>query len=74
MDYEINGAFQCRNGFPSLSRRELSSLLLIASDEEIYRVIFSMALLKAPGVDDFQANFFQTQWEIVGLEVCTFVR
>lgn len=47
---------------------------MVVSDEEIRRVVFSMAPLKAQGVDGFQANFFQTKWETVGLTVCTFVK
>lgn len=36
--------------------------------------MFSMSPLKAPGVNSFQAKFFQSQWAIVGSSVCEFVR
>ncbi|KAH1083695.1 hypothetical protein J1N35_023456 [Gossypium stocksii] len=35
-------------------------------NDEIRKVIFGKALLKAPEVDGFQVKFFQFQWDIVG--------
>lgn len=64
----------CRGKFPLLSNDETSSLLLEASDEEIRREVFGMAPLKVPGMDGFQVNIFQTQWDVIGYSVCSLVR
>ncbi|KAK8292988.1 hypothetical protein V6Z12_D06G159200 [Gossypium hirsutum] len=74
MDYVTNGVFPCRGKFPMFCCNEMMTLISVVSDEEIHRAMFSMAPLKVPGVDGFQASFFQTQWEIVGPSVCSFVR
>lgn len=58
MDYHIRGSLYCKCSFPSLDSSEFSSLLAGASNEEIRRAVFSMAPLKAPGLDGFQASFF----------------
>jgi hypothetical protein len=47
-----------------------ASLLRPFEEEEIQAVLFQMAPLKALGPDDFNAGFFQKNWDIVGPEVC----
>lgn len=68
------GSFCCKRSFPSLCTSEFSSLLVETSNEEIQKAVFSMAPLKALGLDGFQVSFFQTYWDIVGQSVCEFVR
>lgn len=58
VDYEVRGNLSCSVVFPVVSTEDLGSLLLVASNEEVRRAVFSMAPLKAPGVDGFQAKFF----------------
>lgn len=70
----VDGVFPCRGYFPSLSMVDKESLLLEASNEEIRRSSFSMSPLKAPGVDGFQAKFFQSQWEVIAPSVYCMVR
>ena len=41
------------------------------TDEEVRRAVFDM---KAPGPDGFQPCFYQSQWIVVGQDVCQFVR
>lgn len=73
MDYVTSGVFPCRGKYLVLSCDETTALISVVLDE-VRRTVFSMAPLNAPGVDGFQASFVQTQWEIVGLSVCSFVR
>lgn len=74
MDYEVRGTLPYHGNFSVLSFDKIGALLFVALDEEIRRAIFSMAPLKAPRVDGFQLNFFQTQWGIVGPSMCSFIR
>ncbi|PPE01476.1 hypothetical protein GOBAR_DD01506 [Gossypium barbadense] len=53
MDYLISSVFACRGKFPRFSY-ETMALISMVSDEEVCRAVFSMAPLKAPGVDGFQ--------------------
>ncbi|KAA3479291.1 reverse transcriptase [Gossypium australe] len=45
------------------------SLLQRFMEEDVWNAVKSMPSLKAPGVDDFLAIFFQRYWHIVGPEV-----
>lgn len=45
-------------------------LLNTFSVEEVYGVLHDMAPLKAHGLDDFTAGFFQKNWSIVGKDIC----
>lgn len=74
MDYQITGELSGRCSFLLLSDLDKDLLCRMASDEEIRQDVFSMAPLKAPGVDGFQASFFQSHWDIVGPSVYRFVR
>ncbi|KAG8481711.1 hypothetical protein CXB51_026608 [Gossypium anomalum] len=53
MDYVTSGVFPCRSKFLVLSYDETRALILVASDKEVHRAVFSMASLKAPGMDGF---------------------
>ncbi|KAA3460632.1 Retrovirus-related Pol polyprotein LINE-1 [Gossypium australe] len=52
------------NGFPCLKPSEII----------LKRAIFDMAPLKAPGSDGYHALFFQSQWGILGNDVCQWVK
>ena len=41
------------------------------TDSEIRTSLFAMKPLKAPGPDGFHPIFFQKEWHIVGLEICS---
>lgn len=43
-------------------------------DEEIKDAMFSMGPFKAPGSDGLYAIFFQSQWDVIGTSVCSFVK
>lgn len=44
------------------------------TEEEIHRAIKNMGPFKAPGVDGFQAIFFQSQWKIMGKDFCSMIK
>ncbi|KAA3487341.1 reverse transcriptase [Gossypium australe] len=62
------------NDFPCLNSSEITFLEAPISNEEIKRALFDMAPLKAPGSDGYHALFFQTQWDILGNDVCQWVK
>ncbi|XP_012453509.1 uncharacterized protein LOC105775544 [Gossypium raimondii] len=57
-------------GFPRFNSSEITFLEAHISNEEIKRALFDMAPLKAPGSDGFHAHFFQSQWDVLGNDVC----
>ncbi|KAG8482487.1 hypothetical protein CXB51_024233 [Gossypium anomalum] len=73
-DYTVDRAFPCRGRFPSLSTMEKDSLCLVVSSEEVRSAMFGMAPLKALGLDDFYAKFYQAQWDVVGPSIYSLVR
>lgn len=60
--------------FPAIDQRDDESLRRVISNEEIKQAIFAMGSLKAPGEDGFPALFYQGNWEIVGPNLCNFVK
>ena len=62
------------SAFPDLENSHSSGLLEKVSDEEIRKAVFDMKPLKAPGPDGFQPYFFQTQWSVVGGDLCRFIK
>ncbi|KAH1107994.1 hypothetical protein J1N35_011762 [Gossypium stocksii] len=60
--------------FPVLSPSDISLLESTITDEEIKKALFDMAPLKALGSDGFHAHFFQSQWDILGKDVCNWVK
>ncbi|KAH1128795.1 hypothetical protein J1N35_000173 [Gossypium stocksii] len=57
-------------GFPYLSPLEITFLEATITNEEIKRVLFNMAPLKAPENDGYHVYFFQSQWNTLGNGVC----
>lgn len=60
--------------FPKLEDNVLSDLMVDVTLEEVHCSIFNMRPLKAPVVDRFHANFYQANWEVVGLSVFNLVK
>ncbi|KAH1038521.1 hypothetical protein J1N35_040264 [Gossypium stocksii] len=46
----------------------------VVSDEEVKKALFDMAPLKALGSDGFHAFFFQNQRDVVGNDICKWVK
>ncbi|KAA3481478.1 Retrovirus-related Pol polyprotein LINE-1 [Gossypium australe] len=63
-----------KNGFPCIEPSKTTFLDATISNEEIKKALFNMAPLKAPGSDGFHALFFQSQWDILGTDVCQWVK
>lgn len=59
--------------FSPLSFNDLQSLSMQVTDDETKRALFDIGPFKAPGPDGYQALFYQSQWEIVGLNQKQFV-
>ncbi|KAK9007277.1 hypothetical protein V6N11_051106 [Hibiscus sabdariffa] len=55
--------------FPPIDEAVCSSLGSIPLDQEIKDALFSMAPLKAPGLDGLHAHFYQLHWDIVGASI-----
>jgi hypothetical protein len=62
------------NFFPPLSHDHMLALESPVSDAEIRRAAFAMGGLKSPGADGFQAIFYQSQWDLVGRDLCSLVK
>ncbi|KAA3478810.1 Beta-glucosidase 46 [Gossypium australe] len=60
--------------FPRLKDSEITFLKGEITDKEIKKALFDMAPLKAPGSDGFHAHFFQSQWDILGEDICNWVK
>lgn len=63
----------CLGGMNSNVSTDMNSMLMrIFSKEEIKDVVFQMTPLSSPGLDDFSAQFYQFNRDIIGKEVCQF--
>ncbi|KAH1121486.1 hypothetical protein J1N35_004646 [Gossypium stocksii] len=62
------------NAFPRLSTEDVDSLGRGVMNEEIRTALFDMAPLKALGSNEFQAAFFQNQWDNIGGAICEWVK
>ncbi|KAK8682490.1 hypothetical protein V6N13_054876 [Hibiscus sabdariffa] len=62
-----------RGQFPSLLIYDLDKLTMISSPTETKDALFDMSPLKAPGIDGLHAHFYQSNWDILGSSVCSFV-
>ncbi|KAH7842957.1 hypothetical protein Vadar_011057 [Vaccinium darrowii] len=54
---------------PIITQEMNSSLTKVVSSEEVRQAVFQMGPFKAPGLDSFPGLFYQTYWDIVGIEV-----
>ncbi|KAM2909038.1 hypothetical protein COP2_048488 [Malus domestica] len=59
---------------PMVSEEENLSLSCLPSADEIRSVVFYMDPSNAPGPDGFPGSFYQSCWDIVGLDVIAFVQ
>ena len=62
--------FQKEITYPHIDDVGMEKLVMPIMDEEVRRALFSMSPWKAPG----PAGFFQQSWEVVGRNICEFVR
>ncbi|KAA3469259.1 LINE-1 reverse transcriptase isogeny [Gossypium australe] len=60
--------------FTSLKENDIDFLNKPVLNDEIKKALFDMAPLKAPRSDGFHALFFQSQWDLVGGDVCEWVQ
>ncbi|KAA3486894.1 LINE-1 reverse transcriptase isogeny [Gossypium australe] len=59
---------------PSLKPLEIMFWGNGITNDEIKRALFDMAPLKAPGSDGFHAHFFRSQLDILGNDICNWVK
>lgn len=59
--------------FPPLHEEDRVDINKVVTRSEIFNVINHMGAFKAPGMDGFQAVFFQSQWPIIGDSLCNMV-
>ncbi|KAL4289808.1 hypothetical protein GQ457_14G017730 [Hibiscus cannabinus] len=69
-DHVQSHIWDLTSSFFQFSASDLRPLIASVSVEEIREVVFSMAPLKAPGVDGLHVAFFQKNWEVVRDSVC----
>lgn len=74
LDYSIVEVFPCNVRLDRLPQDAIRILCFEVTNDEIQRAMFGMVLLKALGVDGFEAIFFQSKWEVVGPSICSFSR
>jgi len=53
--------------FPNLTEEKHQMLAELFTIGDVFKALKAIALLKAPGPDDFHAYFFQRFWGLVGL-------
>ncbi|KAK8333660.1 hypothetical protein V6Z12_A10G216700 [Gossypium hirsutum] len=58
--------FPIHEKFPSIDQFNLDLLSIDASFDEMRRALFDMTPLKALGIDGLNAQYFQTQWDLLG--------
>ena len=61
------------NFFPTLDSHDVDGAAAPILREEIRNDVFSMKLLKAPGMDGLHAIFYQSQWHNIGPSFCRFI-
>lgn len=67
-------SFPIKGLFPLLHDSEKTVLLKDVHRKEITSAPFDMGAHKSPGLDGFQAHFFQSQWRTEGVGVYQFVQ
>lgn len=69
----LHGTSPCVGG-SAFSSDDVIDIERPICDVEIKEAMFSMGPFKAPGIDGLHAIFFQSQWDVIGDSVCSFVR
>ncbi|KAL4363586.1 hypothetical protein GQ457_04G014560 [Hibiscus cannabinus] len=59
--------------FPQMALARAMDSERPVNSTDIRRAIFGMGPLQAPGIDGFNALFFQHNWDLVGANVCHFI-
>ncbi|KAG6420962.1 hypothetical protein SASPL_117508 [Salvia splendens] len=72
--FQIYGQpYPLRGCFPSIKLKDLEILNANMTKEEIRSALFEMKPLQAPVSDGLHAQFFQSQWGVVGDSICRVV-
>ncbi|KAL4345867.1 hypothetical protein AHAS_Ahas11G0321300 [Arachis hypogaea] len=66
--------FVINNSFPCLSDEDITHIGRIVTDLEIREATFPMGSFKAPRRDGLQAIFYQSQWDVIGADLCDLVK
>ena len=64
----------CNIATHKFSHDENKLLLRNISKEEIWEAVKHINSFKAPGRDGFQAIFYQKFWDVIGTNVCDFIK
>lgn len=73
-DESLLDRFPLQDCFPTIDSDWLTSLSKDFTPLEVYEVLFEMVSLEALGIDGLHAQFYQTQWNVVGDSMVTIVR
>ncbi|KAH1108354.1 hypothetical protein J1N35_012122 [Gossypium stocksii] len=68
------GKFPIRRMFPIVEAEFLEVLDQKLTTQEVHDALFGMAPLKAPGIDSLHAQFYQSQWNVVGESLVLLVK
>lgn len=68
------GPYPIRGDFPSIDFDLMASLGREVSMLKVRTTLFEMAPLKSPGIDGLHAQFYQSQWEVVGDSLLAMIR
>lgn len=60
--------------FPLIDPMYMEQLAGPVTDDEVRATIFGMKPYKAPGPDGYQPIFYQSQWQVIGQSVCSYIR
>lgn len=64
----------CNKAFVKLSEEDNRDLNRDITDTEIKKAMNNITAFEAPRRDGFQAIFYHKYWDIVGTDVCSFVK